>query len=168
LQGSSGRYDYFFGYGWGRSRRIFTNSPERYDNGLSFPTSFDRQHNTNLSISRKIRRRGTLELRMNYGSGQPRTVPLAAYSPGLNLPAHFFVPDRHNGHRLDPYYRVDIAYRLRYEYKHWTFSPYFEIINVTGAKNVLTETANFSTNPVSFDEVGQLPFLPSIGFTAEF
>jgi hypothetical protein len=69
---------------------------------------------------------------------------------------------------MPAYHRLDLAYRLRYEYKHWTFCPYVELINVYGRKNPLTVYYDTSTNPATKGYAGQLPFLPSVGFTAEF
>ena len=164
LQGNWKSYDFMIGYGLGSSRRSF----EAYDNGLVYPAPFDRLHNTNLFVSRKVRKRGSLEFRFNYGTGQPITATVGVYSPGLDLPPQFFVPGRKNNFRIPNYYRLDIAYRLRYEYSKWTFSPFIEILNVTNHKNVLTVDYDLSTNPATREEMGQLPILPTIGFTAEF
>lgn len=170
IGGSFGKYDMSWGYGWGRSRRIFDayGSQEAIDDGLSFPAFFDRQHNTNIFMSRKVRNRGSLEARFNYQSGLPYTKPEGAYSPGLGLPPHYFQPGRRNGERFDAYVRVDLAYRLKYEWNWCTFMPYIEIINALGRKNPLLLTPDLTTNPVGFDKVSQLPFLPTFGFTAEF
>ncbi|MBU1707132.1 TonB-dependent receptor [bacterium] len=164
LQGDWKSYDFMIGYGLGNSRRSF----DAYDNGLVYPAPFDRLHNTNLFVSRKVRKRGSLEVRFNYGTGQPITAPVGFYSPGLDLPPQFFVPGRRNNFRIPNYYRLDIAYRLRYEYSKWTFSPFIEILNVTNHKNVLTMDYDLSWNPPMREEVDQLPILPTIGFTAEF
>lgn len=170
IGGSFGAYDMSWGYGWGRSRRIYRSfsSFEPIDNGLSFPAFFDRQHNTNIFMSRKVRNRGSLEARLNYQSGLPYTKPEGAYSPGLELPPHYFLQGRTNGERFDAYVRVDVAYRLKYEWNWCTFMPYIEIINVLGRKNPLTLSPDFTTNPVGIEKNGQLPFLPTFGFTAEF
>ena len=164
LQGDWKSYDFMIGYGLGRSRRSF----DAYDDGLVYPAPFDRLHNTNLFFSRKVRKRGSLEVRFNYGTGQPITSTVGVYSPGLDLPPQFFVPGRKNNFRIPNYYRLDIAYRLRYEYSKWTFSPFIEILNVTNHKNVLTVDYDLTTNPATHEEMGQLPILPTIGFTAEF
>ncbi|MCC6476798.1 TonB-dependent receptor, partial [bacterium] len=164
LQGNWGAYQFTWGYGLGRTRRIF----EEFDGGLSYPTFFDRLHNTNLFFSRKVRNRGSLECRMNYATGQPYTLPVGHYSPGLELPPHFYIPGRRLGERFEAYTRIDVAYRLRYEWKRWTFSPFFELINLLGTKNPLAISDDISENPPKLDISGQLPFLPSLGFTAEF
>lgn len=170
IGGTFGKYEMSWGYGWGRSRRIFDDFAgfEAIDNGLTFPAFYDRQHSTNIFVSRKIRNRGSLETRLNYQSGLPYTKALGAYSPGLGLPAHFFQNGPQYGERFDPYIRLDVAYRLKYEWNWCTFSPYFEIINVLGRKNSFLQSLDMTTNPVGYDIVGQLPFLPTLGFTAEF
>lgn len=164
VQGEWDRYTLLWGYGIGRAKRSFS----FWDNGLVYPATFDRLHNANLSASRKVGRRGTLEARFSYSSGLPMTKANGRYEIGLDYPSYFLSPGRKNHFRLDSYHRLDLAYRLRYEYKHWTFSPYVEIINVYDHKNVLTYSYNFEKNPIAIEETGQLPFLPSIGFTAEF
>ncbi|MBU1984157.1 TonB-dependent receptor, partial [bacterium] len=78
LQGQWERYSFMWGYGIGRAKR----SLSFWDNGLEYPTSFDRLHNTNLFVSRKVGRRGSLEFRFNYGSGQPVTRASGFYSVG--------------------------------------------------------------------------------------
>lgn len=164
LEGTWGRYDLFIGYALGRSRRSF----DDIDNGLVYPTLFDKLHNTNVTLSRKIRKRAKLEVRCSYSSGKPQDRPVAAYSPGFDLPAHFFERGRKNAYRVPDYFRLDVAYRLRYDFKRWVFSPYFEIVNLTGHENRLAEQIKVDTNPPTTDWINQLPFIPSIGFTAEF
>lgn len=164
LQGAWNKYSYMAGYGLGRSLRSFSAT----DNGKLYPANFDRLHNTNLIVSRKVRTHGTLEVRFNYGTGQPITKAIGVFSPGIGLPGQGFELGSHNNFRLPSYQRLDVAYRLRYEYKHWTFAPYFEIINILNHKNVLTLDYNLTDNPPAVNETTQLPFLPSFGFMAEF
>jgi hypothetical protein len=164
LQGEWDRYTFMLGYGIGRSNRKF----EAIDVGRTFPAYFDRLHNTNLFVSRKFGKRRSLEMRFSYGTGQPVTRAEGLYDGGFNLPIPVFVPGEHNGYRLPAYNRLDIAYRLRYEFKRWTFSPYLEVINVYNHKNPLTFNYDLKKNPIGVEYVGQLPFLPSLGFTAEF
>jgi hypothetical protein len=164
VQGNWDRWSIMGGYGIGRSNRALP----FWDGGDPYPTSFDRLHNLNMMVSRKVRKRGTLEVRFSYGSGTPTTRGEGVYSPGLGLPPQFLVPGEHNGYRVPAYHRLDVAYRLRYEYKHWTFSPFVEVINVYNRKNVLTYSYDLGYNPIRVNETGQLPILPSIGFTAEF
>ncbi|MCB9358140.1 MAG: TonB-dependent receptor [Calditrichaeota bacterium] len=170
IGGGWGRYEFSLGYAWGRSRRIFDDFEgfKAIDEGRTFPAYFDRQHSTNLFVSRKIRNRASLETRLNYQSGLPYTKALGAYSPGLGLPAHFFQPGPQYGERFTPYVRLDVAYRLKYEWNWCTFAPYIEVINILGRKNAFLQQLDLTTNPVGYDIVGQLPFLPTIGFTAEF
>ncbi len=163
IQGNWERYTFMLGYGVGRSNRKFT-ALERNE----FPAYFDRLHNTNLFVSRKIGKRRSLEVRFNYGTGQPVTPAEGVYDSGFNLPVPIFMPGERNGYRLPGYHRLDVAYRLRYEYKHWTFAPYLEIINVYNHKNPLTFSYDLGKNPITMEYQGQLPFLPSLGFKAEF
>ncbi len=164
LQGEWNQNTFMVGYGLGRSERAFS----AIDNGSSYPVGFDRLHNANLFVSRKMSKHGSLEARFNYGTGQPVTKAVGAYSPGIGLPGHAFVPGDWNNFRLPAYHRLDVAYRWRFEHKHWTFAPFVEVINVYNRKNVLTLNYDLSNNPPTSSETAQLPFLPSIGFTAEF
>lgn len=163
VQGDFPEYSFMIGYGVGRSWRKF----DAFNDGERYPASFDRLHNANMFLSKKTSKRGRFEMRMNYASGQPTTRAWAVYSIH-GVPPQYFVPGSKNGYRMPPYFRWDIAYRLRYEYKKWTLSPYFEIINLLGRKNVLGYSYDLTTNPVGIETTGQLPFLPSIGVTAEF
>jgi hypothetical protein len=119
-------------------------------------------------LSRKIHKRGKLEVRLGYSTGKPQDHAVAAYSPGLDLPANFFERGRKNAYRVPDYFRLDAAYRLRYEFRTWTFAPYLEFVNLTGRKNRLAEQITVETNPPQTEWMNQLPFIPSIGFTAEF
>lgn len=164
LEGNWKAYDFMVGYGLGSSKRSF----DHWDSGLDYPAPFDRLHNTNLFVSRTIGKYSTIEIRFNYGTGQPITESVGAYTAGLDLPPQFFVPGRKNGYRIPSYLRLDVAYRARIEYDKWTLSPFVEILNLTDHENVLSSEYDLSTNPPTREEVGQLPFLPSIGFTVEF
>jgi hypothetical protein len=163
LQGDYPTFSFMFGYGIGRSWRKF----DAFNDGSRYPASFDRLHNTNLFISRKASKRARFEMRFNYSSGQPTTRAWGVYSM-FGSPPQYFEPGSKNGYRMPPYFRWDIAYRLRYDYKHWTLAPYFEIINVLNRKNALGYSYDLTTNPVGIERQGQLPFLPSVGVTAEF
>jgi hypothetical protein len=164
MQGEYERWGFMAGYGLGRSERTFPNS----ESPGKFAASFDRLHNSNLFFSRKMTKRGTLEVRLTYGTGQPITKAIGYYSPGLDLPGQQLESDKRNNYRIPDYHRLDIAYRLRYEYKHWKLMPYFEIINVYNRKNVLSLDYQFKTNPPTVAQTSQLPFLPSIGVNVEF
>ncbi len=164
VQGEWERWSVLGGYGIGRAERSFA----FWDKGDAYPTSFDRLHNLNLSVSRKVRKRGSLEVRFGYSSGTAVTRGEGVYTPGIGLPPQYLAPGDHHGYRVPAYHRLDVAYRLRYEYKHWKLSPFLEIINVYNQKNVLTYSYELGYNPIRVNKTGQLPFLPSIGFTAEF
>ncbi len=164
VQGTAGRYAFMTGYGIGNSSRLF-NVPEW---GGKYPASFDRLHNANLFVSRKFGKHQSLEMRFNYGTGQPITDAVGVYSVGLGLPGDVFVPGQKNNRRLPDYHRLDIAYRLNYQYKHWALSPYLEVINVYSHKNALTFNYDRTKNPITREFDGQIPLLPSIGITAEF
>jgi hypothetical protein len=164
IQGEYDRYGFMLGYGLGRTTRSFP----AYDNGATYPASFDRLHNGNVFLSRKMTKRGTLEVRFTYGTGQPITKANGVYSPGMDLPGQTLDPGKKNNYRIPDYHRLDIAYRLKYDYKHWKLSPYFEIINVYNQKNTLSLDYDVKTNPMTVSKTTQLPFLPSIGVNVEF
>jgi hypothetical protein len=168
FQADYDRYSIMAGYGLGNTNRNFTLPNDPTNSGKDFPASFDRLHNGNLFVSRRMTKRGTLEARFTYGSGQPITMPQGAYSPGWNLPAQTLAYGRINHYRIPDYNRLDVAYRLHYDYKHWKLSPYIEVINIYNRKNVLSLDYKFDTNPATTSETHQLPFLPSIGINAEF
>ena len=163
LQGNFDRYSFMLGYGIGRSNRRFS----AFDGG-TFPAYFDRLHNGNVFVSRKIGKRRTLEVRFSYGTGQPVTPAGGVYDSGFNLPVPVFAASERNSFRLPGYHRLDVAYRLRYVFKNWTFAPYLEVINVYNHKNPLSFSYDLKKNPISIEYAGQLPILPSLGFAAEF
>jgi hypothetical protein len=163
LQADYGRFGFMAGYGLGTSLRSFN----AYDGGLTFPAAFDRLHNTNVAVSQKIGKHSSLELRFNYGTGQPITQVMAYYYPGGAF-GTLFLPDRRNGYRIPDYHRLDAAYRMRYAYRHWTLAPYLEVINVYNHKNVLTRDYDLSHSPPRINEITQLPILPSVGVNVEF
>jgi hypothetical protein len=163
MQGDFDKYTVMAGYGLGRTLRSFS-----YYGPYNFPASFDRLHNANLFVSRKMTKHGTLEARFTYGTGQPITKAEGVYSPGFDLPGQSLPFSRQNGYRVSNYNRLDVAYRLHYDYRHWKLAPYIEVVNLYNRKNVLSLDYKFKDNPPVVAETHQLPFLPSVGVNVEF
>ncbi|RPH93474.1 TonB-dependent receptor [candidate division KSB1 bacterium] len=163
FQGEWGRYTFMWGYGLARSNRQFD-----FWGKNEYPAIFDRLHNANLLASRKIGKNGRREARYNDGSRQPLTKSRRTDSIRLDQPPYFFQRGPKNGYRMPEYHRLDLAYRVHYDYQGYSINPYVEIINVYNHKNVLALDYDLAKNPVQMKSVGQLPFLPSLGLTVEF
>ena len=73
-----------------------------------------------------------------------------------------------NAYRLPYYLRIDLGLFYQMKYRWGSIEPNLQVINVLNRKNVYVRTYDLTTNPATFDDISQLPFLPTIGVTVNF
>jgi hypothetical protein len=144
-----------------------------------FPPRFERRHELDANLAFTWPRT-LLSSRLVLGSGQPYTAALGQadlwgrYHPETQrwiLQGTSIIAGEHNAARMPGYVRLDVALRRSYE-KVWfgrqgTLTPYLQILNVLGTRNVLTaEVENFPRPRIAYTP--QLPFLPSFGIEWKF
>lgn len=119
------------------SRSLFQSaSPfvEEQINGNAWtPANYDKPHEVNLILSRKMYPRGLLNLTMNYATGRPVSAVTASYylNGGLVVPDYSL----RNAYRIPDYFRVDFSYTVEKVFSKKGDSLNFGIYNLFGRKN---------------------------------
>ncbi|MFL5384786.1 MAG: TonB-dependent receptor domain-containing protein [Longimicrobiaceae bacterium] len=146
-----------------------------------FAPRFDRKHRIDASGVLPVWSRLLLSSRLQLMTGQPYTPVRSLfqsyqYDPakgGLVFGGNHVVYGEHNSDRLPMYLRLDLALRgpvtRRWFGRTGTVTPYAQVLNVTGARNVLW--ASGSTRPggrAALEYGPQAPVLPTVGFEWKF
>ena len=98
-----------------------------------FPSNFDKPHEVNFILSRKIYPRGLFNLSANYSTGRPVSAVNASYI----LNGGLIVPDysARNQYRIPDYFRVDASFTVEKVFSKKGDSLNFSIYNLFGRKN---------------------------------
>lgn len=118
------------------SRSFFrTTSPfqeEQINRGEWYPSNYDKPHEINFILSRKLYPRGLFNLSVNYATGRPVNAVNASYVlGGLVIPEY---SDR-NEYRIPDYFRVDVSYTIEKVFSKKGDSLNFSIYNLLGRRN---------------------------------
>ncbi|PZX53245.1 TonB-dependent receptor-like protein [Algoriphagus chordae] len=105
---------------------------EQINDGDWFPSNYDKPHEINLILTRKMYPRGLLSLSVNYATGRPINAVNASYKLG-----GLIVPDysQRNEYRIPDYFRVDLSYTLEKVFSKKGDSLNLSIYNLLGRKN---------------------------------
>ncbi|KAB1158304.1 TonB-dependent receptor [Tenacibaculum aiptasiae] len=147
LRKNAGKLNGWLSYSYSRSLiKLDSKHPEeRVNNGLFFPTNFDKPHDLNIILNYKLTKRFSLSSNFSYQSGRPVTYPSGKYI--LNGTEYLLYSDR-NTFRIPDYYRLDIGFNVEGNHKIKKFAHSFwniSIYNVLGRNNpysVFFETRN--------------------------
>lgn len=114
-----------------RSLSLF--EQEQINGNEWFPSNFDKPHEINFILSRKIYPRGLFNLSANYSTGRPVSAVNASYI----LNGGLIVPDysARNQYRIPDYFRVDASFTLEKVFSKKGDSLNFSIYNLFGRKN---------------------------------
>ncbi len=118
------------------SRSFFrTLSPypeEQINGGEWYPSNFDKPHEVNFILSKKMYPRGLFNVSVNYATGRPVNAVNSSYVlGGLVVPEY---SDR-NEYRIPDYFRVDISYTFEKVFSKKGDSLNFSIYNLLGRRN---------------------------------
>lgn len=113
--------------------RTLSNFPEeQINNGDWFPSNFDKPHEVNFILSRKMYPRGLFNMSINYATGRPISAVNASYVlGGLIVPEY----TGRNEYRVPDYFRVDISYTVEKVFSKKGDSLNFSIYNLFGKRN---------------------------------
>ncbi len=107
----------------------------RINQGIAYPSNYDRPHSINLVMNQRFNRRISVSANYIYTTGRPITLPIAAYYSDGNPLLHF---SGRNQYRLPDYIRLDLSVniegnlkRKKLAHSFWMFNVY----NVLGRKN---------------------------------
>ena len=119
------------------SRSLFrsqSNFEEEQINGNEwFPSNYDKPHEVNFILSRKMYPRGLFNLSINYSTGRPVSAVTASYilNGGLVVPDY----SQRNQYRIPDYFRVDLSYTVEKVFSKKGDSLNFSIYNLLGRRN---------------------------------
>lgn len=108
---------------------------QRVNNGIPFPSNFDRPHSFNLVSNYRISRRLSFSSNVVYSTGRPVTLPVAAYySEGRP----YLLYSSRNAYRIPDYFRIDFSVNLEGNLRFKKIAHSFWMLNVynlTGRHN---------------------------------
>jgi TonB family protein len=138
---------------------------EPFEPAVTAPSDFDRTHVANLVLSYELPRKFRVGGRLQYRSGRP-------YTPTIyDDYASERVQGERNSERMPGYAQLDLRIDKRWTYASWDLDLYFEFINVTFSRDVLSaeERCNESTGKCTtrFDE-GVPIVIPTLGVRGVF
>jgi hypothetical protein len=119
------------------SRSFFTSqsafSEEQINQNERFPSNYDKPHEVNFILSRKIYPRGLFNVSVNYATGRPVSAVSASYilNGGLVVPDY----SNRNQYRIPDYFRVDVSYTVEKVFSKKGDSLNFSIYNLFGRQN---------------------------------
>lgn len=118
------------------SRSFFRSSSlfiaESINFGQWFPSNFDKPHEINFILSKKMYPRGLFNVSINYATGRPVNAVNASYVlGGLVVPEYSL----RNEYRIPDYFRVDVSYTFEKVFSKKGDSLNFSIYNLLGRRN---------------------------------
>jgi hypothetical protein len=166
LRNRLARCEGWIGYSLGWARRHV----ERFNRGEEYTPTYDRRHQLTLMQSCPLTEKWTLDFSFRYGSGQPTTLAAGRYvaRDENGREHHVILPGKLNEARLPFFSRVDVGVAYRTRWRGARIEPNLQIINVYNRKNVYLRAYDLTTNPATYDDVGMLPFLPTVGINVFF
>ena len=151
---------------------------ERLVNGVSnndwFPNRYDKPHNFNININRKISERTSLSLSFTYASGTPSTFPTNRINvQGWVIPHNS--NNERNSFRVPAYHRADVGAIIDGKERpdrKWKGQVVLSVYNAYARKNPYlfyfqqNEDAPQSTEAIRYSVVGSL--IPSVTYNFNF
>jgi len=137
IRKNSGKLNGWLAYSYSRSMMLFNSSipGENINNGLSYPSNYDRPHNLGLVSNYKVSRRLSFSATMEYITGRPITYPISIY---YQRGSEYLDYSDRNKYRIPDYFRVDLSINLegnlkkrKLAHSFWMLSVY----NLTGRNN---------------------------------
>ena len=134
-----------------------------------FPSNYDKPHEVNFILSRKMYPRGLFNFSVNYATGRPVSAVTASYllNGGLVVPDY----SARNQYRIPDYFRVDVSYTVEKVFSKKGDSLNFSIYNLLGRKNAYSvfwkkDSDSQQLRPYRLAILGAI--FPSISYTIQF
>jgi hypothetical protein len=137
IKKNAGKLNGWLAYSYSRSWMMFDHilPEESINEGLRYPSNYDRPHNFNLVANYRISRRISFSSTIEYVTGRPVTYPISIY---YQHGSEYIEYSRRNQYRIPDYFRMDFSVNLegnlkKYKMAHsyWMLSAY----NLTGRNN---------------------------------
>ncbi|GAB2479298.1 TonB-dependent receptor [Algoriphagus taiwanensis] len=143
--------------------------PEQINQNEWFPSNYDKPHEVNFILSRKMYPRGLFNFSVNYSTGRPVSAVTASYLLGGGL----VVPDysARNQYRIPDYFRVDVSYTVEKVFSKKGDSLNFSIYNLLGRRNAYSvfwqkDSDSQQLKPYRLAILGAI--FPSISYSIQF
>jgi hypothetical protein len=137
IRKNSGKLTGWLAYSYSRSMMLFDSDlpGEQINDGLRYPSNYDRPYNLSLVTNYKVTRRLSFSTTLEYITGRPVTYPISIYYLyGLE----YLDYSRRNQYRIPDYFRMDLSINLegnlkkrKLAHSFWMLSVY----NLTGRSN---------------------------------
>ncbi len=166
LRNQMKRADGWIGYAFGSTRRKIRG----YNFDRTYYPDYDRRHQFVAMQDFPLGSRWKWNLAFRYGTGQPTTLAAGRYTVrDINGRLYDVVLDGDkNSTRLPDYVRIDLGLSYHRPFRGWSIEPNLQIINILNRKNVYIRAYDLTKNPAEFDDINQLPFLPTLGINVHF
>jgi hypothetical protein len=160
----------WIGYTYSRSFfRTLSEFPlEQINDGAWFPSNYDKPHEVNFILSKKLYPRGLFNLSVNYATGRPINAVNSSYIlEGLIVPEY----SARNEYRIPDYFRVDLSYTVEKVFAKKGDSLNFSIYNLLGRRNAYSvfwqkDGDSQQLRPYRLAILGAI--FPSITYSIEF
>ena len=194
VQKTVGKTTGWIGYTWSKSERLFDRPEQEINNGLVFPSKYDRRHDVSLVFAHKFSNRFDIAATWVYSTGSCGTLALQyfkgtpidhspesdskdLYAQGGTVQTIPYISSRNN-YRFEPYQRLDIGVNFHKQKKHgvrtWNISVYnaYNQFNpfMTYVKSayVFDPVSMQYTNKHSLSQISILPVIPSVSYSYKF
>jgi hypothetical protein len=139
---------------------------ETLNEGIKYPSNYDRRHNLSVLANYKIDSYYTLSTNFNLSSGTPITMPIAYISED-DYNYGYFVYDKINNYRLPLYHRMDIAIsRTKKNRKNKKRIVQLNIYNAYARQNPVYIYLDSNTGKVK--QKSLFSIIPTLNYTYEF
>jgi outer membrane receptor for ferrienterochelin and colicin len=180
VQKKQGKFRGWIGYTLSRTDRQF----ENLNFGKPFPYRYDRRHDLELNLSRKLTETVDLSATWVYGTGSAASIPLADYATiddrdnfydwnnRENLELTFETAGYYggrNGYRMRDFHRLDMSLSFKRQRKWGERAWVISVYNVYSRQNPFY--LEFNRDPdgnKKLYEHGLFPIIPSISYNFKF
>jgi len=134
---NSGKLTGWLAYSYSRSMMLFNSDipGESINNGLRYPSNYDRPHNLSLVTNYKVTRRLSFSSSLEYITGRPVTYPISIY---YLYGIEYLDYSNRNQYRIPDYFRMDLSVNVEGNLKKRKLAHSFwmlSIYNLTGRSN---------------------------------
>lgn len=145
--------------------------------GLKFPSRFDRRHDISVAFFQKISKRLSLSSTWVFGTGNAITLPVSRFAIQDVIGSDFKVVPEYtsrNSFRMPSYHRLDLGISWKFFYKKGEGDLSFSIYNVYNRRNAYFIYFDFEKdnrgNIAKFfpRQVSLFPIIPSIAYNLKF
>ena len=134
---NSGKLNGWLAYSYSRSEMLFNSTVpgESINDGLRYPSNYDRPHNLNMVLNFRVNRRLSFSATTVYITGRPVTYPISIY---YRDGVQYMDFSHRNQYRIPDYFRMDLSINLEGNLKKQKLAHSFwmlSVYNLTGRNN---------------------------------